>query len=133
MADVATSPSTADVDDEFRQAVRSYVELHDEIAEASKKMRELRKQKNQLADAILQYMQKKDIDGCKLRDGGKLIRKQTKRLGGVNKEHIMDALRETLDETKAADVLVNIFSKRPVDTKDTLRRTKTRGPRNADD
>ena len=118
----------SDVDSEFKSAVKSYVDLHDELLRSAKKMRDLRKQKNELADAILCYMQKHDIDGCQLMDGGKLIRKQSRRMEALKKEHIMDELRKVVhDESHAETVLVNIFNKRTVDTKETLRRTKTRG------
>jgi uncharacterized protein YdcH (DUF465 family) len=116
------------VDDEFRAAVKSYVDLHDQLQATAKTQRELRKQKTQLSDAILQYMQKNDIDGCKLSDGGKLIRKQSRRMEALKKEHILDELKKVVqDHTQCENVLVNIFSKRAVDTKDALKRTRTRG------
>lgn len=115
------------VDPEFKAAVKSYVELHDELAASAKHQRALRKQKNDFADAILQYMKKNDIDGCALNDGGKLIRKQSRRMEALKKEHIMDELRKVVDAGQAESVLVNIFSKRAVDTKDSLTRTRTRG------
>ncbi len=119
----------ADVDNEFKTAVKSYVDLHDELMAAAKRLRDLRKQKTELADAILQYMQKNDIDGCQLADGGKLIRKQSRRMEALKKEHIMDELKKVVrDDAQAESLLVNIFSKRGVDTKETLRRTRTRQP-----
>ncbi len=122
-----TAAMATAVDTEFKSAVKSYVELHDELMAASKRMRDLRKQKTELADAILRYMQKNDIDGCQLADGGKLIRKQSRRMEALKKEHIMEELKKVVPDDNAAEsLLVNIFSKRAVDTKDTLRRTRTR-------
>lgn len=120
--------SSERVDDEFRAAVKSYVDLHDQLQATAKTQRELRKQKIELSDAILQYMQKNDIDGCQLSDGGKLVRKQSRRMEALKKEHIMDELKKVVqDQSQCENVLVNIFSKRIVDTKEALKRTKTRG------
>ena len=120
--------SSERVDDEFRAAVKGYVDLHDQLQATAKTQRELRKQKNELSDAILQYMQKNDIDGCQLTDGGKLVRKQSRRMEALKKEHIMDELKKVVqDQSQCENVLVNIFSKRVVDTKESLKRTKTRG------
>lgn len=45
----------------------------------------------------------------------------------LKKEHIMEELKKVVPDDNAAEsLLVNIFSKRAVDTKDTLRRTRTR-------
>lgn len=122
------------VDNEFKAAVKSYVDLHDQLQASAKHLRELRKQKNELADAILQYMQKNDIDGCKLGDGGKLIRKQSRRMEALKKEHIMDELKKVVtDQSQAENVLVNIFSKRTVETKEALKRTRTRAGGGGDD
>lgn len=117
-----------EVDPEFKAAVKSYVDLHDQLTAYSKQLRDIRKQKKELTDVIVQYMRQKDIDVCALNDGGKLIRKQSRRMEALKKEHIMDELKKVVqDQEQAETMLVNIFSKRSVDTVDALRRTKTRG------
>lgn len=112
--------------DDFKAAVKAYIEMHDQLTEASKNLRGIRKKKAELADVIVQYMKKNDIDECALQDG-KLIRKQSKRLEPLKKEHIMDELKRAVGEPKADDILLSIFSKRAVAEKDTLRRTRRRG------
>ena len=130
-----------EVDPEFREAVKAYIDMHDQLAEAGKRLRDIRKKKKELSEVITEYMRKNEIDGINVRDG-KLLRKQTKRLEPLKKEHIMEELAravgtpraehimeelsKTLGEAKAEDALVNIFSKRAVTNKDTLRRTRTR-------
>lgn len=116
-------PSAAEQD--FKDVVKAYIDMHDQLTEASKQLRGIRKKKSELADVIVQYMKRNDIDECTLKDG-KLIRKQAKRLEPLKKEHIMDELRTAVGESRAEDILVNIFSKRAVAEKDTLRRTKKR-------
>lgn len=118
--------------DDFKEAVKAYIDLHDQLTRAAKDLRGIRKKKAELADVIVQYMKKNDIDECALRDG-KLIRKSAKRLEPLKKEHIMDELRATLGEARAEQCLVNIFGKRAVAERDTLRRTKKRGGGGDDD
>ena len=113
------------VDPEFRDAVKAYIDLYDQLAAAGKQLRDIRKQKTELAGVIVEYMRKNDIDGINVGDG-KLLRKQSKRLEPLKKEHIMEELAKEVGEPKAENILVNIFSKRNVTNTDTLRRTKKR-------
>lgn len=114
---------TSEVDPEFRDAVKAYIDMHDQLTDAGKQLREIRKKKKELADVIVEYMKKNDIDGINVRDG-KLVRKTSKRLEPLKKEHILEELTKTLGEARAEDALVNIFSKRNVNNTDTLLRTR---------
>lgn len=114
-----------EVDPEFREAVKAFIDMHDQLAEAGKRLRDIRKKKKELSEVIVEYMRQHDIDGVNVRDG-KLVRKQTKRLEPLKKEHILGELTKAMGETQAEDLLVNIFSKRAVTNHDTLRRTHSR-------
>lgn len=114
--------------DDFKAAVRTYISLHDEILAGQKALAQVRKKKTELAQVILEFMKQHDIDECALADG-KLVRKQTKKLESLKKEHILDELKRGLglDGEKAESILVNIYSKRGVEAAESLRRTKARG------
>lgn len=113
------------VDPEFRDAVKAYIEMHDQIAEANKQLRDIRKKKKEMADVIVQYMKRNEIDGINIKDG-KLVRKEVKRIEPLKKEHILNELAKTVGETLAEDILVNIYGHRTVSNTDSLRRTKKR-------
>lgn len=115
--------STAE--DDFKAAVKAYIDLHDRLAQAGKELRDIRKKKTELADVIVQFMKKNDIDECALHDG-KLVRKQAKRLEPLKKEHILAELSKAVGEPQAETMLVNIYGQRTVTDKDVLRRTKKR-------
>jgi hypothetical protein len=117
----------ADVDDEFKKAVRSYVDLHDQKRVLAQKAKEVNKQLHEFEDAILRYMQQQDIEGCKLPDGGKLLRRQARRVEGVKLPQIKEALKSMLGEQQADAVMLDIVGKRAVNTVEKLRRTRTRG------
>lgn len=113
--------------DEFRNCVKVYVELHDEIASSTKHLSELRKKKDAIGQLIVDFMKHRGIDECELQDnGGKLVRKESKRTETLKKEHIMTELLQLVgqDATRAQSSLDTIFGKRGVEVKDTLTRTK---------
>ena len=114
----------AELDPEFRDAVKAYIDMHDQLSEASKRLSDIRKKKKEMSEVIVEYMRKNDIDGINVKDG-KLVRKQVKRLEPLKKEHIMEELTKTLGDQGAAEhTLVNIFGRRSVTERDSLRRTK---------
>jgi hypothetical protein len=115
----------SEVDPEFRDAVKSYIDMHDQLAEASKHLRDIRKRKKELSQVIVEYMRKNDIDGINVQDG-KLLRKQSKRVEPLKKEHILEELTKTVGDSQAENILLNIFSKRSVLHTDTLTRTRKR-------
>lgn len=115
--------------EEFRSCVKAYVDLYDEITAAGKHLSELRKKKDAIGQMIVEFMKSKGIDECELQDnGGKLVRKESKRTETLKKEHILAEIMGLVghDEARAASCLDNMLSKRAVETKDMLSRTRPR-------
>lgn len=113
--------------EDFKNCVKTYVELHDEIASSSKHLSELRKKKEAIGELIMEFMKHKGIDECELQDnGGKLIRKESKRTETLKKEHILQELMHLVnhDNSRAETVLSNIYNKRNVEVTERLTRTK---------
>jgi ABC-type xylose transport system substrate-binding protein len=120
-----TPHAMSDAEADFKAAVKAYIALHDQLATASKELRNIRKKKTELADTIVSYMKANDIGECELQDG-KLIHKKSKRMEPLKKEHILEELVKSMGDTQAEDVLVSIFGKRHVQEKDHLTRTRKR-------
>jgi hypothetical protein len=111
-------------EDEFREAVKVYIGLHDEIQKTMKELRDVKKRKEDLGATILDCMREMDIDVCQLPDGGRLVRKQTKKVESLKKNHILKEIASALgDEVRAEAVVNNIFSQRAVAVSETLSRT----------
>jgi hypothetical protein len=113
--------------EEFRNCVKAYVDLHDEIAAGSKHLSEMKKRKDAVGQLIVDFMKSKNIDECELQDnGGKLVRRESSRTGTLKKEHILQELMQLTgqDSGRAQESLENIYKMRPVEKKDTLSRTK---------
>lgn len=111
-----------DTGSDFKEAVKAYCAVNDEIVAAGKKIRELRKQKDTVGEVILAFMRNNSIDVCELPDG-KLTRRVSKRTETLKKEHILKELASVLDDARALNVVNNIFANRAVVEKDTLTRT----------
>lgn len=127
MTTTAAAPEQLRVRDdaEFAAAVKAYIELHDQLAEAGKRTREMRKDKAALADALVAFMRDADIGQCELSDG-KLVRKCTKRLSPLRKDDIMEGLKEAVGAPRAEDIMLGLASRRSVTEVETLRRTRKR-------
>ena len=122
----SAQPASASAERDFKEAVKAYIDIHDQLAAASKELRDVRKKKAELADVILRFMKANDIGECTLQDG-KLVRRESKRLEPLKKEHILGELSKTVGESEAESILLGIFNKRTVNSKDTLSRTRNRG------
>ena len=108
----------------FKDAVKTFVALHDEITEQQKQFRELKRKKAELAEGILTFMKQNGIDEFQVGDG-KLQRKASKRTEGVKREHILNTLKAALaDEQRAEACLTQIYSHRNVKEMETLKRTR---------
>lgn len=113
--------------EEFRSCVKTYVELHDEIFASTKHLSELRKKREAIGELIVEFMKHRGIDECELQDnGGKLVRRESKRTETLKKDHIMAELLPLVghDSTRAHACIENIFNKRQVESKQVLTRTK---------
>ena len=115
--------------DEFKNCVKTYVDLHDEITASSKHLSELRKKKDAIGHLVVAFMKQRGIDECELQDnGGKLVRRESKRTEALKKEHILEEILLLVgqDATRASSCLETIMGKRSVETKDTITRVHAR-------
>lgn len=114
-------------DADFKDAVKAYVTLHDELTESAKHLRDLKKRKADLGESILEFMKTREIDELQMHDG-KLVRRQAKRTESIKKDHILNELKSVMsDPAQAETVYSNMCSKRSVEVRDALKRTRVRG------
>ena len=109
--------------DSFKQTVKEYTELHDDLLSSGKAIRELKKRKDELGAQILEAMRENEIDECTLPDG-KLVRRQAKRTEPLKKDHIVGELKNVLQPTDVNDAIEKMYGQRETTTKDMLSRRK---------
>jgi len=107
----------------FKDAVKTYIELHDEIQKASKDLSLLRKQKDTISEQIIDFMKRYDIDEFQVPDG-KLMRKESKRQETLKKEYILGCLTSSLGEEKAQAIFKTMNEQRSVTVGNILMRTR---------
>ena len=117
--------------DEFKAAIKAYIALHDWLQQSAKEQREARRKKNELSQVIIEFMKVNRYTECAL-DDGKLVRKESKRLEPLKKDHILEELVKTMGEAQAENTLVSIFGKRKVTETDILTRTRSKAARKQD-
>ena len=116
--------------EDFKVVAAEYAELCKEIQNISASLRDIKKHKDALGDTILGIMRHKDLDECQLPNGGRIIRKTSKRTSTLKPEMILDEFKTVLkDDAKAELSLQNIQSKREVVEKETITFSAPRGAR----
>ena len=103
----------------FKESVKEFVDIHNQLAEASKSLKEVRKKKNELAEVILDFMQKNDYEVC-ASGNMKLVKRDSKRQSSLKDEYILAAVKEMYGDIDANKLMENISSRREVVFKPTL-------------
>lgn len=121
-------------EEQFRQAVKQYVSITDDLARVSKHATTLRKAKTEMTALLLKFMQDNgDIEELDLSGEGKLLRRKSRRVEGIKKDGLVDQLGDMLgDRTKAEVIISSMWNNRPVVESWTLRRTRPRAAAAAD-
>ena len=79
--------------DEFKTAVKRYVELEKRMKDISEELKNLRNQKTSLNDIIIDYMSKHKLENCNV-DDSVLQLKVSSQLETLNKDYIQGKLEQ---------------------------------------
>lgn len=120
------------VTEEFKEMVKNWVKIDNQIRELTKKMADLKKDKKEYEDFVLEYMETEDIPVLDITDG-KLRRNKSNTKTGLTPQHIQACLYEmTNDSAKALKITTAIMDKRPSVERVNLKRTGLRGKKDND-
>ena len=97
--------------DLFRECVKDYVDITNQIAEASKSIKAVRQKKDELGTIIQEFMSKNNYEVAASGDV-QLILKQSTKVPGLKEETVMNALREMYGGEDAAKVWKKIMESR---------------------
>jgi hypothetical protein len=95
----------------FRECVKEYVDITNQIAEASKSIKAVRQKKDELGTIIHEFMSKNNYEVAAAGDV-KLILKQTTKLPGLKEDNIMTVLRDMYGGDDAAKIWRKITESR---------------------
>ena len=129
MSDDNSNDTSTSVTNEFKDLVVTWVEIDDNIRKLNAQLKELKDEKKQYAQSVLEYLEKIGENVIEISDG-KLRRNVSKTKGALKHEIIQSALTDcTNDPDKAFQMTNYIMNKRPIVERVNLKRTKNRGPR----
>ena len=97
--------------DLFRECVKEYVDITNQIAEASKSIKAVRQKKDELGEIIHTFMSKNNYEVASSGEV-KLILKQSTKMPGLKEDNIMTVLREMYGGDDAAKVWKRITESR---------------------
>lgn len=125
MSDESVTNPTS-INEDFKTAVRDYIQLSDEINEKQEEVKEKRKRMKKLSEFILGFMKDNDKEYCNLGDSGMLMIKQKKTKTTLNKDNLHKMMLEYFnnDESKANDSVEYIISNQTTKETEYLHRTK---------
>ena len=97
--------------DIFRECVKEYVDITNQIAEASKSIKAVRQKKDELGEIIHTFMTKNNYQVAASGDV-KLILKQSTKMPGLKEDNIMTVLRDMYGGDDAAKIWRKITESR---------------------
>jgi hypothetical protein len=125
-SDSESSDVQQKVTKQFRNNVLKYLDIDDEIRKLRAKSKELTKEKKEMEDSILNFLETVEEKSVVVRDG-KLIRNVSKSKAPLKKESIAKALSEITKDVNKANIMTDhIFNSRQVVERVNLKRTRNR-------
>ena len=113
------------IQETFKEAVKSYLMLSEEIGTIKESIKEKNKKMKKLNEFILSYMKQNEKEICNLGDKGTLIRKVKSRKVTFKQTDIEALLAEYFkDENQAKESTSYIFSKQEKKETEVLERSK---------
>jgi hypothetical protein len=112
--------------DELKVALRQFSQLESEIEELSKGLSALRRQKKELSESVLEFMQHHSIGTLNSdEDNVQVVRVRKTSTAGLKADSIQEELGRILkDDVRAAQVVESIMNNREVIQKESLKKIK---------
>lgn len=111
------------VNEDFKLAVKQYIEITDEISGIQKQIKDKRKKMKDLAEFILGFMKTNDKEVCNLGDSGLLMIKQKKTKVAFKKDNLYEMLKNVLSTEDVDKSIEYIFKHQEVKESEYLHRS----------
>lgn len=109
----------------FKESVKEYVDISDQIAKASKDLLVVKKKKNELGELILAFMQQNNYDAVSA-GNTTILKKASSRKTGFKEDLILLAAKDFMGESEAAKFMQKLDSSREVVTVEKIGMKKTK-------
>ena len=121
-----------EVNTEFKNTIKNFVGIDDQIRTLQNQIKELKRQKTQFSKNIVTYMSQNNLENTNINiSDGKLKVVQSKRQVGVNKPYAVKVLTEYFQNSEEATKVASlIFDNREYKFTKTLKRTVNKKSKN---
>jgi hypothetical protein len=110
--------------DEFKQSVREWLLIEDDLSNMQKVIREKRKRMQNLSEFISIYMKQNDKEICDVGNDQALVLKTRRSTGSLKKEYIIKVLGEFLpNDDIIKEYTERMYSMRPIKETNFLKKT----------
>jgi len=118
------------ITEEFVEVVKSWVKIDDEIREYTSKIKDLKKERKEFEEFILEYMENINENVIEI-TGGKLRRNKSQTKSPLKEQNIQSTLYEiTKDNQKSIEITKQIMENRQSVERVNLKRTRLRKSKN---
>ena len=118
------------ITEEFVEVVKSWVKIDDEIREYTSKIKDLKKERKEFEEFILEYMENINENVIEI-TGGKLRRNKSQTKTPLKEQNIQSTLYEiTKDNQKSIEITKQIMENRQSVERVNLKRTRLRKSKN---
>ncbi|AGE56415.1 hypothetical protein PBCVNEJV1_748L [Paramecium bursaria Chlorella virus NE-JV-1] len=105
--------------DVFKQSVKEYVDITNQISAAAKELNVVKRKKNELGDLILQFMQENKYDAV-TSGNATILKKTATRKSALKEDVIFQAAKDFLGDAEVAKFMEKLESSREVVSKDKI-------------
>lgn len=124
MSDTESNQERSDHHTHVKAMIKEYIKLDDHISEANKNLKEYRTKRTDLGKAIQEHMIKHSVKQIDLKHNGTLNLSKRKPAKKITKKEIMSVLIDMLDESKASEVLDELYNEEHIEEVTKLERKK---------
>jgi seryl-tRNA synthetase len=115
------------MDQEFVEKVVKWIKIDDKIKQLILQTRELKQEKKQLEETILNTMKTSDEDVINMSSGGTLRLSVSKTKSGLKQDYIQEILSQyTKDPQEAVAITEMLMTNRPIREREYLKRSNPR-------
>ena len=109
------------------ETVKEWMQVDNEMKTIQKRLRELRQDKKELTDILIDIMRNNDIDEFDVNGGGKIMYKKSTVKSTLSKKHLLASLHEYFKDNPEQGIEVTnfILENREEKVKESIKRTSS--------
>lgn len=115
-------------DDHLIEAVKSWIQLDDQLRDLQRQSKAIRKAKADATQHLSEIMQAKDIGTINLTGDSKIVRREKTSRGSLTKKYLIECLGQLFahDASQQERIVTHILDNRPVKVREDVQRKQSK-------